>query len=167
MSWPTALGTALLGGIASNIAQKSAIKNQENAENNALNITNQNTARAQGQLRSFWANNPFNKMSPVQGPAPVSGQGAPTMGALGPGLMQALLMANGQPAQTSGMPNAAASMPNTQAAMPSFGQQGAPQAAGARQGMQPGQRQFALPQAPQTAQQPSLQAILSQMYGVR
>lgn len=97
MSWLTALGSALLGGITSNIANKAAIKNQENAENNALNITNQNTARAQGQLGSFWSRNPFNKLQPVQGPQMAGGAGAPTMGIGGPGLIQALMLASGQP----------------------------------------------------------------------
>jgi hypothetical protein len=173
MSFLGALGSAILGGVTGNIANKAAIQNQQNAENNALNITNQNTARAQGQLSSFWAQNPFNRLSAPTGAAPVTGAGAPTMGIGGNGLMQALMLASGQPQggaapQTGGMPNAQAAMPNMQAGMPSFGQQGQPQQGGQRRMMQGGQAPFALPQAPQAqAQQPNIQAILSQMYGVR
>jgi hypothetical protein len=79
MSWIGPLLSALVGGVTGNIANKSAIQNQQNAMNNALSQEGQGQQKAQAGLNAFAQNSPFNKIAAPTAPQAVTAQSSPTL----------------------------------------------------------------------------------------
>jgi hypothetical protein len=79
MSWIGPLISALVGGVTTNIANKGAAQNADNAQNIGLARNAQAGAAATGALNNYWKANPFFNMKPPSAPGVVSGAGAPSM----------------------------------------------------------------------------------------